>query len=170
MADAEHRRDQDPVSVCHFARKTQDYENSSLIVVQEFVMKSLLLIWFWGVCDTLLIGDRFSPLAPKILFQEAVGEKRQWLAQGSLWRNFFKQLEGTFTEVWIFQMPPTDVFGWVHHQVKPDMTCPHVTELIALNFLAPICQVPMWTGLLWAPYGSWKPRVWKPNLFKLTSF
>jgi len=22
-----------------------------------------------------------------------------------------KQLEGTFTEVWIFQMPPTDVFG-----------------------------------------------------------
>lgn len=67
MADAEHRRDQDPVSFCLLARKTQDYENSSLIVVQDFVMKALLLI-----------GDRFpTPCSKKTLFQEAVGEKRQ---------------------------------------------------------------------------------------------
>lgn len=113
--------------------KTILYENSNSCsgVCDEISSSDLILRSLWYI---VFIGDRFPPLcSKKILFQEAVGEKRQWLAQGSLWRTWKKQLEGTFTEVWIFQMPPTDVFGWVHHQVKPDMTCPHVMELIALK-------------------------------------
>jgi len=150
--------------------KTILYENSNSCsgVCDEISSSDLILRSLWYI---VFIGDRFPPLcSKKILFQEAVGEKRQWLAQGSLWRTWKKTAGRDF--YWGVDFPnATDGCLWLSppsSETWHDLSSRDGTH--RLKILAPICQVPMWTGLLWAPYGSWKPRVWKPNLSKLTSF